>query len=237
MSSTHGGDALDPSNHFRTPDWATDAVIPYLPLGGVIVDAGCGEGAILHRMQLAARDASFLGIELDTERAERCRVKRGGAGTAVMAGDWLDPACHIDADLVVSNPPFSLAQPFIERALEFTARRHGTVAMLLRATWHVPQCRAPFAFLHPFDLGTLSRRPDFVASLKCKAKCGWKIMQPIEAPRPKACPTCGKPVTVVTTDSADYAWHIWGPGRGHRFFPLSIPSRSPTTTTVGVDDA
>lgn len=238
MSSTRGGAATDPTNLFVTPGWAVDAVLPHLPLSGSIVDPGCGEGAILARVVArlttpgsVSFPASIRGVELDPERAARAHERIGSmvCGGKVVAADWMTWGDNIPGgprvNLAIFNPPFVLAQAFIERALHLTARFNGTVAALLRANWSIPACRADFAKAHPFDLAVLRKRCDFVASLKCgeTPRCGWKRMQPIEALRPKACPGCNGKIIIVTTDSSDYGWHIWGPGRGGRFFALDIP--------------
>lgn len=246
MSSTHGG--IDPTNLYTTPSWATDAILPHVPIGGGVVDAGCGEGAILARVASVGRHwTRLIGVEIDAARAdvanERLRAIRPGAPITIVSGDWLKwGESEPRVDLAIFNPPFVLAEDFISHAIELTARSHGTVAALLRYNWPVPACRASFVKKHPFDVGWLPRRPDFVASLKCKdlvptkaeraagasvrKACTWKRLQPIDAARPKACPECGHPVSVCTTDSADYGWFIFGPRASGRCFPLDVPESS-----------
>jgi SAM-dependent methyltransferase len=227
---------------FTTPAWAVDAVLPHLPLAGVVVDAGCGEGAILSRV--AARGASgyLVGVECDVGRAATAETRvreaaRNQSPVRICDGDWLTFKNIGRVDLCIFNPPFGLAEEFIEHACELTAPTNGTVAALLRFNWGIPACREAISKRHPFDLGFLRRRCDFVASLKCGAtpRCAWKTMQPIDAARPKGCPGCGGKILVVTTDSSDYAWHLIGPGRGGRFFALDIPERA--ASAISITDA
>lgn len=231
MSATRGG--ADPSALYVTPAWAIDAIVPHIPVNGLIVDAGCGEGAILGRLRAHNPNASsFIGVELDPARAEVARQQlQLGIADEIETADFLTWGDGFGqrVDLVAMNPSFSIAEEFLERAIHLTAKANGTVACLLRYTWPIPACRAGFVKRHPFDVGWLSRRPDFAASIKCKGNsgspCGWKVMQRIEDPRPKECPNCHGAVSIVTTDSADYGWFLFGPGRGGRHFPLEIPER------------
>ena len=47
--------------------------------------------------------------------------------------------------------------------------------------------------------------------------CAWKVTIGPSEQRPASCPTCGGIVKASTTDSTEYAWFIWGEGRGHRY--------------------
>lgn len=58
-----------------------------------------------------------------------------------------DEALFSDCDLVITNPPFALALPIIEKALEFT-RFGGHVVMLLRLNFFGTQDRFPFFRRH-----------------------------------------------------------------------------------------
>lgn len=238
MSATKGG--ADVTALYKTPTWCVDALLPHLPTTGIIVDAGCGDGAIISRVAEHGIGSLLVGVEIVPERAARTResldraLKRSGktATMLVQTGDFLAWAKAERADLVIQNPSFGVAEEFFEAAIELTAKTRGTVATLLRASWHIPECRASFGRRHPFDIGYLRKRPSFAASLKCggdgpkrRNHCDWAIIQQIDAPKPAACPGCGKRVDVTTNDSADYAWFITGPGRGGRFFYVE-PSSS-----------
>ena len=113
------------------------------------------------------------------------------------------------------------------RAASIESKRRGTVALLLRLNWLGSQERAAFHRAHPSDILLLPKRPEFTASMSCSAKksgCEYKATLPIEVARPKTCPLCGARTVCSTTDSIEYAWFVWGPGRGNRWGILPMPT-------------
>lgn len=233
MTSTGIVDVRDPEDHYVTPSWAVDAILPHLPLAGVVVDAGCGSGGILMRVAPRAPPRTVIvGVELNASRsaAAEARVAAfpaadGCHNVTICRQNFITadvPGC---ANLVISNPPFKLAMDFAVRSLELTKHTAGTVALLLRLDWLGTKQRAAFHRAHPCDIYVLPRRPAFCASVKCKDRvhCGWHDTFEIGAVRPPRCPVCGGAVTVVTSDSCEYGWAVWGPGRGGRWSILDVP--------------
>lgn len=243
MSATGRTDIREPEDFYRTPAWVTRAILPHLGIneGSVVLDPCCGDGAILDVIESAHPKALRFGIELDGDRAARARARH-----TVEQRDALDVAPWAFRfqqsfpnaaypTVVVTNPPFKTAMGFVTRARSEVAPRLGLVAMLLRLNWLASKERRGFHCASPGDIHVLSRRPEFAASLSClgaagktrKTGCGWALLQTIDAPRPKTCPLCdvGK-VGVTTTDSCEYAWWIWAPKRGGRWFLLDeVPAR------------
>ncbi len=193
-ATTRGNGVRDTRDFYETPGWSVRAILPRLPLGGRILDPGCGNGAILRALQAAGvKGMDVVGIELDPDLA---RVAREDASFAwrVDCDDFLGATDRGSFDLVIGNPPYGLAMEFVQQALSLAAPRNGTVAMLLRLGWLASQRRAAFHQARPCDVHVLPRRPSFGNNAK------------------------GKP----GTDSADYAWLVWGPGRGTRWDVLYV---------------
>jgi hypothetical protein len=206
---------------FPTPASAVDAILPHLPRGGHVVEPGCGDGAIISRLFAAGWTFDQVtGIELDPVRAQTCHER---TGAFVVARDFLTGPI-VPADLVCGNPPFSRAEAFFRRAIETVAERRGTVALLLRTSFASSAERLPFHRAFKTDVHHLPLRPHFVASMSCSLRCGWREMLSIEAEYPRACPECGGRTKRCTSDSSDYAWWCYGPGRGGRWSVLDLPA-------------
>lgn len=232
MSSTGRCADRQPDDFYVTPRWATEAVLPFLPRAGVsrIVDPGAGTGAITMVLREAYPNAEIHAIERDEKRAQRVhdRLSLHGApgkgwGIASDFEIWTaNSNAYGDVDLVVGNPPYNDAAAFVDAALALVGPT-GTVAMLLRLAWIASQKRRAFHQQHPSDLVVLSKRPSFCASFKCS--CGERWTEPAGT-KSSNCPReipgeatfgAGRSFSPCTgkvrhTDSADYAWFIWGPG-------------------------
>jgi hypothetical protein len=243
MSATNRSDVRDPEDHYKTEKWVTQAILPILfeDEGGRdsdLLDPCAGTGAILDAVRdyRAARKPdeggsgiSLRGIELHEGRCSETQAK----GLPCVQGDalampWGGP------HFVLQNPPYSQAMAFVLKALGEVGK-DGTVAVLLRLSWLESAERKAFHKEHPSDLYVFSQRPSFCASVKCKGRagkrdetstvvkrkgCGWHAVYPVEGPWPTRCPDCDGSVSVTTSDSAAYAWLLWGPGRGNRWFLL-----------------
>ena len=99
-------------------------------------------------------------------------------------------------DLCITNPPYSLAQEFIEKTLE----ESSTVIMLLRLNYLASKKRREFFRLNPpNNLIVLSSRPSFVSVCRY---CGNSYHNDVMM-------CCNRNLT-KTTDSTDYAWFCWG---------------------------
>jgi hypothetical protein len=99
----------------------------------------------------------------------------------------------------------------------------------LRVNFLASKGRVVLHRAHPADLGILPRRPSFSWVFRCSqytdeeagaAGCRYQELVPADSPKPKVCPRCGAKVEITTSDMTEYAWFIWGPGRGNRWWIL-----------------
>ena len=158
MSATNRWAVRSPGDFYETPAWAVRAILPYLPLNGVRVDAGCGTGAIM--MCLPEKT---IGVEVSPVHAAAARAK----GHHVVEQDFL--TYEQNAGLVISNPPFVLAEQFIQHAHTLVAQWGGVTAMLLRLNFLASQKRAGLFSVWNPDVYVLHRRPSFTADKKTDA--------------------------------------------------------------------
>lgn len=118
-------EAHDSLDDFPTPPWATRALCEFLLGEGFdLGEMSCREPAA-NRGHMVKPLAEYFGAVLASD------VHDYGAGFPVQ--DYLfGPAEHLSrTDWTITNPPFRLAEQFIERGLELS----GGVAMIVRAAF------------------------------------------------------------------------------------------------------
>lgn len=160
--------ALD---YFPTPPWATRALMEELA-------HLLGAEGVSGRARLAGMTAWEPACgALDMARAigeyvaqVRASDVHDHAGLGVEIHDFLAPGAGPGdaADLIITNPPFALAQPFIERALP---RAREAVAMLVRSAFLESESRWRALWrLHPPShvLQFVERVPMFEGRLDAK---------------------------------------------------------------------
>ncbi len=228
MSSTNRSAVRQPDDFYSTPGWATRAILPHLDLSGRILEPGCGDGAIIRELVRAGVSPNRIcGVELDEVRAHRCLEN---TRVCVHRGDflkfpWSDPERY---DLSIGNPPFSHAKEFVERSMKLSA----TVCKLLRLNFMGSQERAPWHRKHPADVFVLPRRPSFTESLRWSAergerRCALLVSPPKPTSKPVRCDRAGGhdgDCLKVGTDSCEYMWALWGPGRTGKIAVLDVES-------------
>lgn len=128
MSSTNRGAQRDLDDHYATPPDLAALICRHirddwfaargLRQPQTILEPGCGEGAFMEGAKAAWPDAFIFGVEKNpTLHAEA--TKRGH--TVVLA-DYLQPLLEKESvELVLTNPPFVLAQEFIQHTIPLLA--------------------------------------------------------------------------------------------------------------------
>lgn len=163
----------DPLKKYYTPAWAVREILPELqerivvqrePLLGriKILEPAAGSGAIV--LAMIELDVEHYGAPIvdaiEAREEERMGLVEIGAGT-VAIGDFLTyPLPGARYDLTITNPPYTLAREFVDRACQVT-RPGGTVAMLLRMGFAAGQSRREWHLQNVPDMFPLSRRPSF----------------------------------------------------------------------------
>jgi hypothetical protein len=171
----------------------------------------------------------LMAIEIDIDRAKSCAIAICEAtgispeslrapredGVGPFAGVNLvdfrmfadvtrrDRSLHPDPvvgfDLIITNPPFSLAREFVTDALSIL-RPGGAVAMLLRLPWLAGQERADWLAENTPSIYVLSRRPSFYVGAP-----------PTPQPRLFGADEA-EDIDGSGSDNTDYAWLVWRPG-------------------------
>ena len=130
-----------PNDFYCEPPWLVRALLDTEPFVGIILDPCCGCGTIPSCCR--QRYLEVIGADL---------VDRGYHGTVIQ--DFFDRTEPVDA--IIANPPYGLAQAFIDHGLSLAPK----VAMLLRMAFLESQRRRPWFAKSPLArVWISSRRP------------------------------------------------------------------------------
>lgn len=122
---------------------------------GMILDIGAGDGRWGLTAKRKTYDAQLCGIDIVGEKPE-------GFDRWEQA-DYLTYQFPLKSfDLIVSNPPYYIAEKIIYKAWEELAVG-GDMIFLLRLSFQAGVNRAKnlWKFIHPYEVGIVSRRPSF----------------------------------------------------------------------------
>lgn len=161
MSSTGRGTQRRDRDAYSTPTWCTEAIVREIVWGTipVIYEPCAGDGAICDVLNKLT-DGVVFAADINPD----CRM---GGGE-----DFLKNNEEVRYDFIITNPPFSLAQEFVDRSLALA----NCVVMLLpinflgsqkRQEWW--QTRKPTAF------HILSKRPSFTGSGTDSNEYAWYV--------------------------------------------------------------
>jgi hypothetical protein len=135
----HSGYARVDKDYYREPAWITDALLNAVQFTGTILDPCCGGGRIPSRC--LERGLHAVGSDI---------VDRG-FGEVQDVFDRTEPVAN-----VITNPPYTFAQPIVEHLYTVVAER---IALLLRLAFWEGKCRTKFFAKHPpaLILGSIDR--------------------------------------------------------------------------------
>jgi hypothetical protein len=111
----------------------------------------------------------------ELRESERRSLLSAAPGANITIGDFLDAAAAKRSRnryaVAITNPPFRLAQAFIEACLQ----RADTVVMLLRLNYLASKSRWEFMSGHTPDVYVLPNRPSFTGGGTDSIEYGWFV--------------------------------------------------------------
>ncbi len=119
MSQRNSGYERKDRDLYETPDWVTEALLPFIPHGASIWEPACASGKI----------CKILKENKHKVYATDLVTNYGVTGVDFLGNDtmYLPPV-----DGIITNPPFNkAAEAFIRRSLKLMKPQLGYVAMLL----------------------------------------------------------------------------------------------------------
>lgn len=183
MSATGRGAVRVEADFYGTPAFCVHRLLEALELpGGLWLEPSAGEGAIIHAVNVTRSDVKWAAFEI----RESCRptllplvqnthvLTRDFLSMLPVVGDSRIDALAPHANVVIGNPPFSLAREFVERCLEWAPY----VALLLRLNFlGSSKRRALFANEMP-DIYVLPNRPSFTGHGTDATEYAWFVWPP-----------------------------------------------------------
>ncbi len=158
-SAMHGesGYARIENDLYETPEWCTEALLSVETFKTEVWEPACGKGAISRVLKRHGYEVVSTDI-VDYDAAD-------------AIGDFLNYRAAINRDFI-TNPPYSHAQDFIEKALIATEAFGRKVAMLLRNEYDSAKSRRHLFADHPAFTRkwVLTKRPRWVADNKASPR-------------------------------------------------------------------
>jgi hypothetical protein len=152
MSATGRGGMMRERDFYPTPMYCVDLLLPWISLSRVsrFLEPCRGDGAIYDQIAVPYK--------------EWCEIREDR--------DYLDREFPERFDLIITNPPFSLALEFLRRSLS----EADTVIYLLSLNMLGAECRCAFwREQRPTHIFPLARRPSFTRRGTDQCNYGWFI--------------------------------------------------------------
>lgn len=175
MSATNRGAIRVENDFYPTPDWLTEPAIKILfdrfkaNEKWDVLEPACGDLAMVKVLQKYFNNIEYS----DIVEPYNCDFLKPNSENQIFFDKY---------DLIITNPPFSLAKEFVDKAMEYRKDEHSIVAMLLRVNFSGSQERYEWFKANEPSVYVSSKRPSFG-----KNKEGKK-----------------------GTDNSEYAWFFWG---------------------------
>lgn len=153
MSATNRGDVRRERDAYQTPVWAVEAIVREIAWGTCprVLEPCAGDGVISNYIDLKIGHAEVTAFDIEPSSS---RMKQQ---------DFLEYSHWWPFDFCITNPPFSLAKEFIDKALEVS----NCAIMLLPKSFDGSVGRKEWWQRHPPTAEyTLSRRPSFTGDGK-----------------------------------------------------------------------
>lgn len=149
-----------------TPEWLVEPILNRLmhhPISEILEPA-CGDGAVVRILQRRFPHAEIVATDIAHGRQF----------------DFLTMQPHPRFDLIITNPPCSLALEFVKRAMLWRHSGLSHVAMLLRLGFLARQKRASWLRKHTPSLYVSPRRPSFAHNGKSdNSEYAWFVWGPM----------------------------------------------------------
>ena len=158
MSATNRGTVRKPHDFYATPISAIEKILQNFNFDHMtILEPSAGNGNIIKVLREKYIDTNITAMEIREEEKDNLQQ----VSDTVIIGDFLTTEFTDTYDVIIGNPPYSLAKEFMEKC--FTVAHENTkIIMLLRTAFLESKARYSFWQQYPLSgLYVLSQRPSF----------------------------------------------------------------------------
>lgn len=183
MSATNRGSIRRESDFYKTPYDAVEKVLDALGgfYGNEFLECCAGDGVIVRALRRNFEEINISAIEIREE--EKSRLLYAGAD-AVDIADFRQWKPDGKIDVIITNPPYSIAQEIIEHCFEIAPE--AEIIMLLRLAFLESKKRKSFWGKHPVtQIYVLSERPSFTGKGTDATAYAWFVWSKYREPKIK----------------------------------------------------
>jgi hypothetical protein len=175
MSATNRGAKRQDADFYPTPAASVISLLRKFPLFKEFktwLEPCAGDGAIINAVSnyFPGADHTWTAVEL-RENTVHQQLIHTPKTHWVQPQDFLTWEPLTRYDICLTNPPFELAMPFIEKSMTMA----DTVVMLLRLNFLGSKERSQFHKDHPANIGVLEKRPCFINGSSDACEYAWFV--------------------------------------------------------------
>lgn len=172
MSATNRGAIRNEADFYITPSKTINTFLDVFKLEGEeILEPTAGNGAIIKELKKRYR----MFITANDIRDEHAALIQAGADRVYNLDFLKCNGINPQPDVIITNPPYSIAQKIIEKCFEI-AKPETEIIMLLRLAFLESKKRREFWKKHPLtQLYPLIERPSFTGHGTDATAYGWFV--------------------------------------------------------------
>lgn len=173
MSATNRGSKRKECDFYATPFDCVEKLLDNIDLkeGIEVLEPSAGNGNIVKMLNEKYKNKSITSLEIREEEYDKLLQY----SNKVIIGDFLHMELNKKYDIIIGNPPYSLAIEFVEKCLD-CLKENGKLIFLLRTAFLESKSRHEFWQKNPLNgLYVLSKRPSFTGKGTDATSYSWFI--------------------------------------------------------------